>query len=73
MKGRATSAAYLRPFVRALISNNEAPLAIRDECKWLVEAINANHLELITESLTRLHVIAEREGFELPRIDAKMS
>jgi hypothetical protein len=57
---------YLRRLIFAVMADDVAPLAVRNECHHLILAIELNNLECVTDCLKQLQDAAKTEGFELP-------
>ena len=63
--GRPTST-YLKTLIAAIDGDPGVPRAIRNECHRLMQAIDGNNLESISESVARIEQLAAEASFDLP-------
>ena len=59
----------LRALVVAVITDDLAPISIRNHCHRLMFAIEKNNQTLVNESLINLVRVAEDTGYQLPHLD----
>jgi hypothetical protein len=59
----------LRSLVVAVITDELAPISIRNHCHRLMLAIEKNNQTLVDESLINLQRAAEDTGYRLPRLN----
>ena len=59
----------LRSLVVAVITDDLAPIAIRNHCHRLMLAIEKNNQTLVNESLINLVRAAENTGYQLPHLN----
>ena len=59
----------LRSLVVAVITDDLAPISIRNHCHRLMLAIEKNNQTLVNESLINLVRAAEDTGYQLPRFE----
>jgi hypothetical protein len=63
--GRPTST-YLKALIAAIDGDPNVPRAIRNECHRLMQAIDGNNFDSISESVARIEELAAEASFELP-------
>ena len=63
--GRTTST-YLKALIAAIDGDPKVPRAIRNECHRLMQAIDGNNFDSISESVARIEQLAAEAAFELP-------
>ncbi len=66
---RLSRADSLRSLVVSVISDERAPVSVRNHCHRLMLAIDKNNQALVDESLMSLERVAERTGYPLPQSD----
>ena len=68
-----SSSNELRALVIAVITDDHAPVPVRNHCHRLMLAIDKNNQTLVDESLANLERIAESTGYQLPQSDPTSS
>jgi len=67
--GVISRADSLRSLVVAVITDDLAPIAIRNHCHRLMMAIEKNNQTLVNESLINLVRAAQDTGYQLPHLN----
>jgi hypothetical protein len=68
--GGPSRADSLRSLVVTVITDNRAPVSVRNHCHRLMLAIEKNNQALVDESLISLERVAESTGYPLPPSNA---
>jgi len=68
--GRPTST-YLKALIAAIDGDGNVPRSIRNECHRLMQAIDGNNLQSISESVARIEQLAADALFDLPARQSK--
>jgi len=66
---RLPRADSLRSLVVSVISDERAPVSVRNHCHRLMLAIDKNNQALVDEILISLERVAKRTGYPLPQSD----
>ena len=61
------SSTYLKALIAAIDGDASVPVAIRNECHRLMQAIDANNALWISDSVDRIERLAKEASLELPR------